>query len=121
VDLHPDNKEKTAFSMGQGLGSSCPENTTEWLGRRVYFGGSRDFAAPRMERHLWLQPHAQKLLGPVGILRCEELHTRSPLGIHQRTIKKSPDSSFSEQSEKRAEWTTWWTVRRSLGYQQDPG
>jgi hypothetical protein len=29
VDLHPDNKEKTAFSMGQGLGSSCPENTTE--------------------------------------------------------------------------------------------
>jgi hypothetical protein len=58
------------------------------------------------------QPHVQKLLGPVEIPLYEEWHARAPLGIPQQTIKDSPDNSHLEQSERRADRTTWWTLRR---------
>jgi hypothetical protein len=41
------------------------------------------------------------------IPRCEESHTRAPLEIRQQTIKNGPDNSPSEQSERRADRTTW--------------
>jgi hypothetical protein len=34
--------------------------------------------------------------------------------------KNSPGNSPSEQSEQRADRTTWWAIKRSLGCQQDP-
>jgi hypothetical protein len=40
-----------------------------------------------MYRHYWLQPHIQKLLGPVTIPCCEERHTGAPLGIRPWAIK----------------------------------
>jgi hypothetical protein len=73
-----------------------------------------------MERHHRLQPHVQKLLGALEIPRCFELHSRASLGIRRRTLKNSPSNFPSKQSEQCADRTTWWTVGRSLGCQQDP-
>jgi hypothetical protein len=93
------------------LGSSCSENgRTERPGHRVHSGGSRDWTALRMERHRRLQPHVRNLLGPMEIPRCEEWHTWTPVGIRRQTIRNSPDNSLLQQSERPADWTTWWTI-----------
>jgi hypothetical protein len=100
------------------LGTSRPEyRTTERPGHKAHSAGIRDRSAPRMERHRRSQPHVQKLLGPLEISRCEEWHTKAPLGIRRRPIKNSSNSSPSEQSERRADRTTCWTVKRQLGCQ----
>jgi hypothetical protein len=41
---------------------------------------------------------------------CEEWYTREPLRIRRRKVTISPERSPSEQSELRADRTTWWTV-----------
>jgi hypothetical protein len=68
-----------------------------------------------MERHRRPQPHVQKLLGPTEIPRYEKWHTREPLGIPRQTIKYSPDSSYSEQSERFVYQNTWRTIGGHLG------
>jgi hypothetical protein len=52
--------------------ASGSEIRTERPGHGAYTGGTRDRTASRMERHHRLQPHVQKLLGPVEIPHCEE-------------------------------------------------
>jgi hypothetical protein len=94
-------------------------STTEWPGQRSHSGGSRDWTAPRMERHRRPHPHVQKVLVPMEMPRCEEWNTKAPPGIRLGAIKYSPDSSSSEQSERRADRRTWWILRRSLWCQQD--
>jgi hypothetical protein len=42
-----------------------------------------------IERHNRSQCHTQKLLGPMEIPRCEERHTRAPLEIRRRTMKRA--------------------------------
>jgi hypothetical protein len=104
------------------LGSSHSEKGTfERPGYKALSGGNRDRTAPRMERYRRPQPHVQKLLGPMEIPPFEERHIRAPLGIRRRMIKNCPGNSPSKQSELCVDRTTWWTARRSLGCQQDPG
>jgi hypothetical protein len=92
------------------LGLSHSENrTTERPGHRAHSGGSRDRTASTMERRCRPDPHVWKLLGPMEIPHCGE-----------RMIKNKQGNSPSEQSEQRADQTTWWTVR-SFGCQQNPG
>jgi hypothetical protein len=78
---------------------------------QVHSGGSRHRRASRMQRHGRWQLHIQEVLTLMGIPRCEERYTRASLGIRRRTIKNRPENSPSEHSERRAAWTTWWTIR----------
>jgi hypothetical protein len=86
---------------------------TERTGHGAQSGRSRDGTVPRMGIHCRPQPHEQRLLGPVEIPRCEERHTRAPLGIRRRTTKNSPDSSPSEHSERSVDrqGVTWVSTR----------
>jgi hypothetical protein len=94
----------------QQAGSTHSENrTTEWPGHSTHSGGSWDQTAPRIERHRLLQPHIQKLLGPMEIPHCEERHSRAPLGICQWTMKNTP----LDQGERHTDQTIRWTVRSS--------
>jgi hypothetical protein len=68
------------------LESSDSENRTEQPGHRNHSGENTDRTPPRMERNRRPQPDVQKLLCPMEIPRCEERHTKAPLGIRRRTI-----------------------------------
>jgi hypothetical protein len=70
----------------------------------------------RTEKILLTAAPRTKLLGSVEVTCCEKRHTIAPLGIRQWTIYNSPKSYPLEQSKGRADRTTWWTVRRALGY-----
>jgi hypothetical protein len=103
-------------SHGQ-LGSNSSKNRIEWSRHRTHAGESRVQIAFKMEKHPQLEPHTQKLLGPVEIACCEEWCVRQPLGICRQQIKTSPDSSSSEQSEWCANWNpqsimrqVYWTI-----------
>jgi hypothetical protein len=93
------------------LGSSRSENGTERPEYRAHSGGTRDRIALRMERHRPLQLHIQKILGSMEIPSCEERHTRTPLGIRRRTIKK-----LSREFSLGAKWTTCWHGGPSGGH-----
>jgi hypothetical protein len=62
-----------------------------------------------------------KPLGSMEFPCCEEWHTEAPLENSRQTIKNSPDNSPSEQTERRADRTTWWTATSSLGCQHTSG
>jgi hypothetical protein len=88
VGRHPAGRSYCGCSRSR-LGSSRSEKgTTKWPSHRAHSGGCRDRREPRMEIHCRLQPHAQKLLGPMGICRCEEWHTRSSFGNRPTDDKK---------------------------------
>jgi hypothetical protein len=71
------------------------------------------FCGPCMDRC-----YAAHVLGSVEIAHCKKRHTRAHLGFRWRTISNSSNGSPWEQSEGRANPTTWWTVRRLLANQQ---
>jgi hypothetical protein len=95
------------------------KGTAKWHRYRAHFTGIRYRTTTGVERHYRPKSHIQTLLGSEKISRCEKWQTRAQLGIRQRTIRSSPNSYFSEESEERADRTIWWTVR-SPGCQQNP-
>jgi hypothetical protein len=99
-------------------GSAGSENGTAKRHRhRALFAGSRNRTPIRGERQRRADSHIQKLLGPVAIARCKKRRTRAEMGIRQRTIQSSPNSSPSEQSGGLTDRTTRCTFRRSPGCQ----
>jgi hypothetical protein len=114
------HKESTSYfsPTRSRLGSAGSENGTAKRHRhRAHSVGSTNRTTTGVERYRRPESHIQNLLGPVEMARCKKRRTRAQLGIRQRTIQISPNSSPSEQSGGRAHRTARWTVRRSPGFQ----
>lgn len=117
-------RRQTSMSYCSSSGSpleSCgsENNTTKWPGHRADSTGSKSQAMIGMEKHHRPEPHGQNLLCSLEIASSEKRHTRGQLGIRWQTISNSPNNCPSVQSNLRADRTTPWTVRRSLGCQQN--
>jgi hypothetical protein len=120
VEAPADVKQVRAIATVAAAGRDPATLRTKRPRHRAHPTGSTNRAATGEERHCRPQPHVQNLLGSVEIARCEKIHFRAQLGIRQRTISNSPNSSPSVQNKRCADLTTRWMVRRSLRCQQNP-